>query len=277
MARCSDNDCRAWRPDILVRYTRSGLHVDGDWFCSSACVESATQRRLSNFRRLGTPVPAMPALRLGVFLLHQGAITSGDLSKALGSQRITGRLLGAELLHMGLADPVSILRGLAAQAGVNYLAAVDPACVRNAPGGLSPDEVRALGVVPIQVDETNHRLIVACRAPLPRAALSALRQLTGWTPEPLLVSDQDHQNLMHNYGIAVPASARRNEFVNVHGVGDAAARIAAAAASERTITLTEAHCDSATWVRIASDAGVNTLFMRHEEEHGEWQAATTLH
>ena len=78
---------------------------------------------------------------------------------------------------------------------------------------------------------------MACRAPLPRAALSALRQLTGWTPEPLLVSDADLQTLMHSYGVdGCPRPTRRVGFVNVHSVGDAAARIAAAAA-ERSARL----------------------------------------
>jgi hypothetical protein len=67
------------------------------------------------------------------------------------------------------------------------------------------------------------------------------------------------------------------EFVNVHNVGDAAARIAAAAASARSITLTEAHSDNATWVRIESVGAVDTLFMRHDGEEQEWPAATTLH
>ncbi len=58
MARCSRNDCRRWRPDALVRYTRTGLTVDGAWFCSAACVEFSTQQRLRDVQRLGTPVPA---------------------------------------------------------------------------------------------------------------------------------------------------------------------------------------------------------------------------
>jgi len=277
MASCSRKDCGAWRPDVVVRYTRSGLHVDGAWFCSAACVESATQARLRDGRRPGSQLPAIPALRLGVLLLHQGAITAGDLKQALNTQRTSGRPLGAELLHMGLADPASVLRALAAQAGINYLSSVDPACVGNAPGGLSADEVRALGVVPIQFHEASRRLVVACGAPLPRAALSALRQLSGCTPEPMMVGDADLQTLMHGYGTTAPSSQRRVAFVNVQNVGDAAARIAAAAASQRTITLTEAHSDSATWVRIESDASVDTLFMRHDQENQEWPAAITLH
>jgi hypothetical protein len=41
-------------------------------------------------------------------LLHQGAITVGDLRQALGSRHTTERPLGAELLHMGLADPSAL-------------------------------------------------------------------------------------------------------------------------------------------------------------------------
>jgi hypothetical protein len=211
-----------------------------------------------------------------VLLLHQGVITSGDLAQALASQRTTGRPLGEELLHMGLADPVSVLRALAAQSGVNYLATVDPASVGGAPGGLSPDEVRALGVVPIQFHEASRRLVVACRAPLPRAALAALRQLTGWTPEPLFVSDTDLATLMHSYGTSAPAPQRRVGFVNARNVNDAAAHIAAVAENERAITLTEAHSDWATWVRIESVGAVDTLFMRYEESL-ECPVATTLH
>ena len=137
--------------------------------------------------------------------------------------------------------------GLSAQAGVSYLMAVDPACVRSAPGGLSADEVRALGVVPIQVDETNRLLVVACQAPLPRAALSALRQLTGWTPEPLLVSDVDWQLLIRAYGSAVTRRQQRVVFERVRDIDELAARIAAAAANDRTVTITEAHYGQSTW------------------------------
>jgi hypothetical protein len=264
MARCSHSDCRRWRPDALARYTRSGLTVDGAWFCSASCVESSTQQRLLDVKRSSIPAPAIPPLRLGVLLLHQGAITSEDLKQALESQRTTQRPLGAELLHMGI-DSVSILRALAAQAGVNYLANVDPACVRSAPGGLSADEVRALGVVPIQCHLPSQRLVVACLAPVPKAALSALRQLTGCTPEPLLVTDSDLAALMHSYGTSAPAPHRRVGFVNADNVGAAAAHIAAVAESERAITLTEAHSDWASWVRIESAGVVDTLFMRYDE------------
>ena len=276
MAQCAHDECRRWRPDLLVRYARTGLRVDGAWFCSPACVEFAARRRLrSRHRTAGTTVPPVPALRLGVLLLHQGAITSTQLARALAAQPLTGRRLGAQLQDMKLADAEIVLRGLSAQAGVSYLTAVDPACVRSAPGGLSTDEVRALGVVPIQVDEANRLLIVACPAPVPRAALSALRQLTGWTPEPLLVTDADWQLLTRAYGSAAVTRHRRVEFDRVRDVDAAAARIAAAA-SEGAITVTQAHDEKATWVRVEGNGLVSTLLMPRKEDE-ECLAVTTSH
>jgi hypothetical protein len=276
MAQCAHDECRRWRPDLLVRYARIGLRVDGAWFCSPACVEFAARRRLrSRHPTAGTTVPPVPALRLGVLLLHQGAITSTQLARALAAQPLTGRRLGAQLQDMKLADAEIVLRGLSAQAGVSYLTAVDPACVRSAPGGLSTDEVRALGVVPIQVDEANRLLIVACPAPVPRAALSALRQLTGWTPEPLLVTDADWQLLTRAYGSAAVTRHRRVEFDRVRDVDAAAARIAAAA-SEGAITVTQAHDEKATWVRVEGNGLVSTLLMPRKEDE-ECLAVTTSH
>jgi hypothetical protein len=156
---------------------------------------------------------------------------------------------------------------------------VDPACVRSAPGGLSSDEVRALGVVPIQVDEANRLLVVACQAPLPRAALSALRQLTGWTPEPLLVSDADWQRLIRAYGSAVTRRQQRVAFDRVRDIDELAARIAAAAAaSDGPVTVTEAQYDRSTWVRVAGQGAVSTMLLplpRLEED--ECPAPTISH
>jgi hypothetical protein len=265
-----------WRPDLLLRLARVGMRLDGSWFCSPACVASVTRERLHRVRRDRTEVRSIPALRLGVLLLHQGAITSAQLAMALSAQRVTGRRLGAELQHMGLLDAERVLRGLSAQAGVSYLAAVDAACVRSAPGALSRDEVQALGVVPIQVDEPRRVVVVACQAPVRRAALSALHQLTGWAPEPLLVSDDDWQSLMSNYGAAAPAVRRRSEFVRALDVEDVVARVAAVAASAGTITVTEVQCDASTWVRVESPDAVNTLLLPYNKETA-WPVVTTSH
>jgi hypothetical protein len=274
MPRCSHDACGRMRPDFLLRYMRLGLRVDDAWFCSPSCVEAATAERLREGQRDGQPLRPVPALRLGVLLLHGGAVTSANLEQALRAQRATGRRLGDELVRRGAVASHNVLKALATQAGARYLSAVDPACVRQGPGGLSRDEVRALGVVPIQLLAADRIVLVACPAPLPRASLSALRQLTGWTPEPLLVTDDDLTVLMEQYGAARTESPQQaTAFAVVGNIADAAAKVAAAAVAERSVTVTEAHADRSIWLRINGPNAITTVLM--PKEGTEWLAATT--
>jgi hypothetical protein len=276
MARCARKSCGCWRPDLLIHQLTLGLWVDAVWFCSPECVAADAARRL----RLGpahSSVPnvlSVPPLRLGVLLLHQGAITTTQLNAGLRAQRESGRRLGAELVRLGMCTPEVILKGLAAQGGVSYLSAVHPARVRITPGGLSADEVRALGLVPVGAIEADRMLMVACAAPVPRAALAALVQLTGWNAQPYLVSDPDFELLMTAYGGAAPAPGPATHFVKVLDVDDAERRIAAAVSDERRISMTEAHCAPFTWVRVAGARAINTLVVPYEQEP-VCQVATT--
>lgn len=283
MARCANGACGCWRPDLFIQYTHAGMCVDGRWFCSASCVETIAQRRLLGVQPPRTGITTIPALRLGTLLIHQGTIDSNALRYALEQQQRTGLRLGAQLLRMGLADSASILRALAAQAGVSYLTAVDPSCVTSAPGGLSRDEVRALGVAPFRADQVSRLLLVACTAPLPRAALAALRQLTRWNPEPYLVTDADADVLVQAYGTGTAGTRPAAEFTRVRGVQDAAARIAAAAATGRDVTVTETRWDPYTWVRVETPALVQTLVMPSAADdvpptkEQECREATTSH
>src|SRR6185295_16984371 len=156
MAHCSRETCRRWRPDLIVGLAKLGLHVDGAWFCSNACVEADATRRLRNILPREV-VSHAPALRLGAVLLQQGAVNSRQLGEALHAQRTTGLRLGTQLQRLGHVSRDAVLRALSAQNGISYLATIDPASVRSAPGGLSSDEVRALGIVPFR--ESDEELL----------------------------------------------------------------------------------------------------------------------
>ncbi|MEZ5284200.1 MAG: hypothetical protein R2712_05195 [Vicinamibacterales bacterium] len=128
------------------------------------------------------------------------------------------------------------------------------------------------------------RIRVACTAPVPRRALGALRQLTGWTPEVYLVSDADWAAILEHYGADAPAPstpAARPEFVHTTSVTDAAARIAAAATRGRRTTVTEARWDDYAWVRIQGPGLVEDVCLTLPDagmpigEEAPWLAATT--
>ncbi|OFW46039.1 MAG: hypothetical protein A3J29_18950 [Acidobacteria bacterium RIFCSPLOWO2_12_FULL_67_14b] len=261
-----------------------GTSVDGFWFCSKACVEHMARRRLIEARPVAAGIPTVPPMRLGALLRHHGLCGAEAIEQALQAQRGSQLKLGEQLCAMGAAERQGVLRVLAAQAGVGYLASVDVAGVREGPGGLSPHAVRALGLVPISGVEEG-RIRVACPAPVPRRALSALRRLTGWVPEPYLVSDDDWHALVRNYGADVDEDAPGRspaEFVQTASLSDAAARIAAAATRGRDTTVTEARWEPYTWVRVQGGGMVEDVLLARATDTGSneevpCQAATTSH
>jgi hypothetical protein len=280
MARCAAEDCGRWRPEMLVR-RGIGTYVDSLWFCSRECVEQMARRRLIEARPVAAGIPSVPPMRLGALLRHHGVCGADAIEQALEAQRGSQLKLGEQLFAMGVAEPKGVLKALAAQAGVGYLADIDTDSVREAPGGLSPNAVRALGLVPVSEVEDG-RIRVACPAPVPRRAISAFRRLTGWIPEAYLVSDEDFQQLLRNYGLDVQgedAVRPLTEFSQTGSLADAASRIAAAATRGGDTNITEARWEPYTWVRVQGSGMIeDVLFSRpdHNEE-ASCQADTTSH
>jgi len=264
MARCATETCGRWCPELLVR-RGVGSYVDNLWFCSRDCVEQMVRRRLIEAQPVAAGIPNVPPMRLGALLRHHGVCGAEAIERALQAQRGSQLKLGEQLFAMGEAEKEGVLRALAAQAGVGYLAVVDTEKVREAPGGLSPHAVRALGLVPLS-EEDEGRIRVACQAPVPRRALSAFRRLTGWIPEAYLVADADFQTLARNYGADVRGDRPVREltqFVQTESLSDAAARITAAATRGGDTTVTEARWEPYTWVRVQGSGRVDdVLFSR---------------
>lgn len=280
MPLCAKEDCGRWRPATMVRVARLGLRVDGKWFCSPDCVASEAADRLRAAGARSAAARGQTPLRMASLMVHMGAITPAQLKTALASQKSSGLRIGAELRRLGFADTATVLRALAAQAGISYLGAADPACVRLAPGGLCAEEVRALGVVPIRIADEEQVIAVACAAPVPWAALTALGELTGYRPVPYLVSDEDFDALASAYGADLPATRPAVRAHWVDGVHDAARRIAEAAAGG-AITVSEAHVEPLTWVRVAGSHGIDAMLVCSDgparKEAPAWLADSTPH
>jgi type II secretion system (T2SS) protein E len=250
MPRCAHDPCGRWRPALAALGSgRWGVYFDGGWYCSSACVEQAAVRWLRDARAsLAPPARSLPPLRIGALLQHQNGLSSGAIRDALDRQRRTGARLGAELVKAGAVTPLDVLRALAWQAGVSYAAQPEVTIGRSVPRDVPVDIIRALGVVPVSADTPRRRLLVACAAPVPRLALSALAQISGWHVEPLLVSEDQLPRLIGEY-------TRRSEGVPrddaaVPNLATAASRMARAARAHRARRVVGARCGTHMWLRL---------------------------
>lgn len=258
MRTCSANGCgRRQLPFLPSRAV--GVTVDGDWYCSFACVETVARERLLALEPAVGLRVADDGLRtrIGGWLRHTGAITDDQLAVALEAQKISGLRLGAQVIALNLVAAERVLKALSLQAGVPYLSRIDVARVRRAPGGLSRHAVRALRVVPFS--EPSRGIVkVACLAPLPRLALSAFRRITGFIPEPHLIADDRWADLVDAYG-SDATGASVPSFVQTHTLADAAATIARTATSARAARLTGLRCDDYTWMRVMVPEGAHDV------------------
>lgn len=274
MPRCARSSCGRWSPRFLRR--DAGITLDGRWFCSFECVEGQARRRLLDARPPAAGLPPAGQIRLGVWLRHQAGLTERQVTQVLEAQRHSGLRFGAQVVKLGLASEESVLRALARQAGVGYLAQLDPSKVVNAPAGLSSHAARALSLVPFCEPEQG-RVKVACAAPLPRMGLAAFRLLTGLTAEPYFVTDEAWESLVTAYGSAVENDAA-SHFMETHDLSEAAATIAAAVAggSGENAKLTEARFEPYTWVRVENE-GITHDVLLASGGTGTCQVLSTSH
>jgi hypothetical protein len=251
------------------------LQLNGDFYCSRACVEQAA---LSGLSEVGEPIAAqgrprsLPALKLGVLLRHAGVITDAQLEEALAVKVRTGLRIGEQLEQMGFAGADMVLRALAAQAGASYLSNFDVARVRRAPGALAPAMVRALGLIPFEADEIGQRLHVISAAPLPRAAIRAMTRLTGWTIDVYLVKDAVFDAALDAYQ-PTDQTTMASDADLLRTLDAAAARIGERAERDRAVTMRHVAYDDCVWVRVEGPERVSDWLVKENE----CPAACTAH
>lgn len=249
------------------------LTFDGDWFCRPDCLRDEAAERLKAFAPEPLTATGTTRFRLGTLLLASRAITAPVLERALARQRDSGRPLGAELIAMGAVDEGALTHALARQAGVPSVTGLTATHVASGVAGLSRRVVRALGVVPFEIDREGH-LRVAVTPPLSRTALRALERMTGRTVRPYMVGDAIMTTLLDGYGTA--RAAARDSLLLV-SAAEAGAHIAEAARAGRAAAWRCVPTTSFTWVRLEGAGGTDDLMVTGLGEGDTWQAAPTRH
>ena len=274
MPRCADASCGRWRPERLTSRWPIGVRLNGAWYCSSACVCAAARQGLSaGPPHLAAPGGRFTRTRLGVLLRKMHLVSDEQLQHALARQRESGRRLGAELEHLGYASRDAVLRALATQQGVKYVLTHETRRLPRPLPWLPPEMARALEIVPFGVDGGPRVVQVICAAPVPRAALRALKSLTGWTPDVYLVADAVWRRALSDYaGLfetpeALPIAA---------GVDEAASVVASRASADRSVTMRMARWERYAWVRVEGPSRVSDVLIPESTEDA-CQAAPIAH
>lgn len=282
MPPCASEQCvrspRWWR-----MRPRRGARLDGAWLCSQVCVEDVVRERLRGARPTAEIRSHKLGIRLGALLKYQKAVPPERIAEALEAQARSRLRLGEQLRVMGVLDAQALLRALAEQAGVSYLATVDPTRVHDAPGGLSLDAIQALRLVPLG-PPSDGRIRVACPAPVPRTALGVFRRQTGWTPDVFLVGDDDWLTLLEHYGAGTRGHTTAGEvvmgFARERDAEEGVRRLAQVAMAAGESRLSDARWGPYVWARLQGAGAGFDLLIEDDAAAARaggdsWQAVTT--
>ncbi|MEW5981050.1 MAG: hypothetical protein AB1806_01610 [Acidobacteriota bacterium] len=260
MVRCARDGCHRRLPGVLAKGLDLGVMVDGRWYCSARCVEHLVRAAIASLR--SKPIGAdrlWGSVRLGALLVRQVGLPDEVVETALAQQGRLQEPLGRTLRRLGVITANDLLRALAMQAGVRYLASVDPAAVAHRHGQLSDETVRALRIVPVAADPKRRALQVACTAPIPGQAVRALARITDSAVEPMLVADEALPPLVELYARAV---GRNGNVRGTRCVTDSGPRIVARTArAHREVRMLCERCDPYVWVRLDSEDGMADVLM----------------
>ena len=130
-ANCADPECRRqFRPLLAPLPSRTGIYLDGRWYCGSQCLMKALARHLArpkvprHSRRL--PDHRIP---LGLLMMSRGEITYDQLKEALEAQRLaTHGRLGEWLCELGYANERQITVALGVQSACPVLSRAPASC-----------------------------------------------------------------------------------------------------------------------------------------------------
>lgn len=119
---CANPGCRSGWLHLFRNRTRPVF--EGGWTCSNVCTEQrmrvAVRREAENWAPVQEPY--RHRIPLGLLMLEKGWITAAQLRRAVEAQKRTGKLrIGEWLVRQGAADEASVSRALSMQWGCPVL------------------------------------------------------------------------------------------------------------------------------------------------------------
>ena len=123
----------------------------------------------------------MGETQIGKILISKGVITETQLSRAIGAQRDSGKILGEMLVELGYVTQDDIARALSDQLGISYFELDDDFKLDKEEVKLVPENVaRRYCIFPVknQADPTKQSITLVMRDPLDVEAIATVRSLT---------------------------------------------------------------------------------------------------
>ncbi len=209
---CSHLACRMntrWKR--LFRKDTEGVSVQGRWYCSLDCFESAATQLFAQMMRVpDEPLKREHRIPLGLVLLGRGVISNEQLKSALAAQRDSGgEKIGKWLVRLGVASPRDVSLALASQWGCSVFPLDRDRRFRDCSNLLPLVILESYKMLPVFFLNETNLLFLAFSDDIDHTALYATEQLLGSRTQACVVAEGEMETALQE----VRATARSSEMV----------------------------------------------------------------
>lgn len=131
---------------------------------------------------------------IGTLLMMSGLITRSQLNDALNLAERTNTRLGRALIHRGYITEKQLYSFLSRQADIPLFDLSQIELSKKAADILTPDEQWEKGVIPLSRDDQT--MIVGVVDPISRDSIEYIKEKTGLSVKPVLVTENDFENAL---------------------------------------------------------------------------------
>jgi hypothetical protein len=164
-----------------------GVELNGRWFCSPQCFESALRRRFAERQPSREQLlPVRHRIPLGLMMLSRGQLNNHQLRAALDAQRRHGGRLGAWFEQLGYATEQQVTAALGMQWACPVLPVVtasDLNCSRLIPFPI----LKRFRMLPVRSILQTRTVFMAFSEGLDYGAMNAIEEMLECRTEPCLV------------------------------------------------------------------------------------------
>jgi hypothetical protein len=178
MAECANPGCRSGWLHLFRRRTRPVF--EGGWTCSPGCTEARLQLAVRRELAGWVPVkgPHRHRIPLGLLMLEKGHITAEQLRRAIEAQKKGGNLrIGEWLVRQGATDEAAVSRALGMQWGCPVLPIAD-FNAETATGEMPRLFLEVFGTLPLRI-AANRILYLGFEERVDLALALSVERMTG--------------------------------------------------------------------------------------------------
>jgi hypothetical protein len=260
--------CEGCHRSLALRHLatqKAGIAMDGCWYCSSACLKTAAERKLSDLLSRGQePVNHVSRMPLGLMLIGRSLVTAEQLREATDEQKEAGGEIGEILARHGFVSEKQVT-GVRA---VQWSCPVFSVPKHPIQTGIQIPFVlmQLYSAIPLHYVPRTKRLFVGFIHGIEYGLLYAIEQMTGCNTQPCFVTPSDFETQMQlreqMQELCGDTTPKELTFESVQTPAEMAQIVCSQGVDLEADEVTISRCREYLWARLTYGAEAVDLFFR---------------